>query len=112
NGETDTNDLTLPVHMEREERRGDVLSSVAVATGGVAYRNTNQIERVISQALSDRSLVYVLDYYPRHGEWKGKWHKLRVKTSRSGVRLRYRASYQATLPAHPDPQQQREMLAT
>src|SRR5262249_8672989 len=109
---TDPIDLIGDVKTEQEETRGDVLSVVATATGGVPYRNTNRLQDAISQAMADRSLVYVLDYYPRHGNWTGKLHKLRVKTSHSGVRLRYRASYRATLPARPNPQEQREVLAT
>jgi hypothetical protein len=53
----------------------------------------------------------VLDYYPQHGEWHGKLHKLQVKISRPGVRLRYRASYRATLPARPNAQEEQQMLA-
>jgi VWFA-related protein len=109
--ENDTNDLTQPVKIDREETRGDVLSVVAGATGGVTYRNTNRLDGAISQALADRNLVYVLDYYPRHGDWSGKLHKLRVKTSRPGVRLRYRSSYRATLPVKPTAQEEQEMLA-
>jgi hypothetical protein len=69
------------------------------------------VEGVISQALSDRSLVYVLEYYPRHGEWNGKFHTLRVKTSHPGIRLRYRASYRAMLPKPLNPQERQQMLA-
>jgi len=108
----DPNDLIADIKAAHEEIRGDVLSVVAAATGGVSYRNTNRLDVAITQAMADRSLVYVLDYYPNHGNWTGKWHKLRVKTSRSGVRLRYRTSYRATLPEHPNAQEQREMLAT
>lgn len=109
--ETDTNDLTAPVHEERELTRGDVLAVMANSTGGVGYHNTNRLDGAIRQALGDRSVVYVLDYYPQHGEWRGKLHKLEVKTSRPGVRLRYRASYRATLPARPNPQEQEQLLA-
>ena len=107
----DPSDLIADIKAEHEESRGDILSVIATSTGGVPYRNTNRLDTVISQALADRSLVYVLDYYPRHGNWNGKFHKLQVKTSRSGVRLRYRASYRATLPAKPRPQEQQQMLA-
>ncbi len=109
--DTDTNDLTAPLQEERELRRGDVLAVIANSTGGVGYHNTNRLDGAISQAMEDRSLVYVLDYYPLHGDWRGKLHKLEVKTSRAGVRLRYRASYRATLPTRPNPQEQQQMLA-
>ena len=108
--ETDTNDLTLPVQIDREESRGDILPVVALETGGVIYRNTNRPDNAIAQAVADRRLVYVLDYYPRHSDWSGKLHKLQVKTSHPGVRLRYRASYRAVLPAKPNAQEGQQML--
>jgi len=108
----DPNDLIADIKAAHEEVRGDVLSVVAAATGGVSYHNTNRLDGPISQAMADRGLVYVLNYYPNHGDWTGKFHKLRVKTSRAGVRLRYRASYRATLPARPNAQEQKEMLTT
>jgi hypothetical protein len=109
--EMDDNDLTGPLQTEREAVRGDVLSVVATTTGGIFYHNSNRLDDAFNQALADRSLVYVLDYYPRHGDWRGKLHKLEVKVSRPGVHLRYRASYRATLPAPPTPQEQQQMVA-
>lgn len=108
--ENDNKDLAGPFQMEREETRGDVLPVVAAATGGVFFGNTNRLDLAINRALEDRRLVYVLDYYPRHGKWQGKLHKLEVKTSRAGVRLRYRASYRATPPVRPNAQEQQQML--
>ena len=110
--ETDKNDVTQPLEIEREDTRGDVLFVVAAATGGITYRNTNRLDGAISRAMADRALVYVLDYYPTLKDWSGKLHNLRVKTSRPGVRLRYRTSYCATLPARPNAQEQQEMLAS
>ncbi len=109
--ENDTNDMTAPMKEEREEVRNDVLAVVANSTGGVFYHNNNRLDTAINQAMDDRSLVYVLEYYPQHGDWQGNVHKLEVKTSRPGVHLRYRASYRATPPAQPSAQDQQQMLA-
>jgi len=109
--ENDPNDLAAELHEHREEVRSDVLATVAHSTGGVYYHNTNRLGAAINRALDDRSLVYVLDYYPRHGDWNGKLHKLEVKTSHPGVRLRYRASYRAALPPPATPQEQQQMVA-
>jgi len=109
--DSDYNDLTQPLKEEREEKRGDVLDVIARETGGVRYRNTNRLDGVIGRAMEDRSVVYAIEYYPRHGDWHGKVHKLEVKTSRPGVHLRYRASYRATLPAAPSAQEKDQMLA-
>jgi len=109
--DNDSTNLTGPLLEQREDVRNDVLATAAASTGGVFFHNTNRLDGAISQALADRRLVYVLEYYPQHGDWQGKLHKLEVKTSRPGVRLRYRASYRATLPAQPNAQEQQQMLA-
>ena len=109
--ENDSKDLTTPMQEERAEARGDILFTVAAATGGIAYHNTNRLDGAFAQAMNDRSLVYSLEYYPQHGRWQGKLHKLEVRTSHPGVHLRYRASYRATLPAQPNAQEQQQMLA-
>lgn len=107
----DPNDLAGPLNENREEVRNDVLAVMATSTGGVFYHNTNDLEGAVARAMDDRRVVYVLEYYPRHGDWHGKLHKLEVKSSRPGVRLRYRASYRATLPAEPSAQDQQQQLA-
>jgi VWFA-related protein len=107
----DFNDITEPLQEERELARGDVLGIVARSTGGVGYRNTNSLDGAITQALDDRSTVYMIEYYPRHGDWHGKLHKLEVKTSRPGVHLRYRSSYRAILPPPATAQEKNQMLA-
>lgn len=110
NAETDMNDLAGPIAETREENRGDVLGSVATGTGGIFYHNTNRLSVAIDQALEDNTVVYVIDYYPQHNRWDGKLHRLEVKTSRPGVRLRYRPSYRAT-PAPAPAQTQQQLLA-
>jgi hypothetical protein len=109
--ENDSNDLAAPVTEEQETVRGDILAIVARNTGGVFYHNTNRLDGAITRAIEDRSVVYALDYYPHHDDWRGRFHKLEVKTSRAGVHLRYRSGYLATPPAQPSAQDQQQMLA-
>lgn len=109
--ETDANDLAEPAAEDRELVRGDVLAVIAKSTGGVFYHNTNRLDSAISQAMEDRSLVYAVDYYPQHNDWRGQFHKLVLKTTRAGVHLRYRSGYLATPPIQPSPQDQQQMLA-
>ena len=109
--ENDSNDLAAPVTEEQETVRGDILAIVARNTGGVFYHNTNRLDGAITRAIEDRAVVYALDYYPHHDDWRGRFHKLEVKTSRAGVHLRYRSGYLATPPAQPSAQDQQQMLA-
>jgi VWFA-related protein len=111
NAENDSKDMAGPMREAREEVRDDVLAVMAYSTGGVFYRNNNRLDDAINQAFDDRSLVYVLQYYPQHGDWHGNMHKLEVKTTRPGVRLRYRATYRAAQPAIPSAHDQKQMLA-
>ena len=109
--DTDFNDMTEPIKTEQEESRADLLAILARSTGGVFYHNTNRLGQAVNQALDDRGIVYVIDYYPNHDKWNGELHKLEVRTSRPGLRLRYRESYRAT-PVQPMPSQtQQQMLA-
>ena len=108
----DPDDLIADIKADHEDARGDVLSVIATSTGGVPYHNKNRLDDAIGAAMTDRALVYVLDYYPTLSDWNGRLHNLQLKTSRPGVRLRYRASYRATLPARPNIHEQQEMLAS
>jgi len=111
NAEADSNDMTGPMQVEREESRADVLASLAVSTGGVFYHNTNRLGQAVNQALEDSGIVYVIDYYPSHNKWNGELHKLQVRTDRPGVKLRYRQNYRAIASPPVTPQSQQQMLA-
>ncbi|MGH9536322.1 MAG: VWA domain-containing protein [Terriglobales bacterium] len=108
--ENDSNDLTSGAMQAREDVRGDVLGVMAEGTGGIFYHNRNELDGAIEQAIEDSSLVYILNYYPEQEDSSGKFHRLVVKTSRPGVRLRYRSGYLASPPAQPALQDQQRML--
>ena len=109
--DADTNDLTAPIQTEREETRGDVLPVIAASTGGLFYQNSNRLDDAFTHALADRDVVYFLAYYPQHIAWDGKIHRLAVKTTRPGVRLRYRTSHRANVPTPPTQKEQQQALA-
>jgi VWFA-related protein len=109
--DSDFNDLVMPERDAFENARDDVLADVAQRTGGVFYHNTNWLDDAIAQAIEDRSVVYVLDYYPQHDDWQGRFHKIEVRTSLPGVRLRYRSGYLATPPAPSPRQDQQQTVA-
>ena len=73
-------------------------SDVAERTGGEAFRNTNDFGKVILKSMEDGSTYYTLAYTPENRSWDGRFRKIQVKTSRSGVKLRYRTGYFATDP--------------
>lgn len=73
-------------------------SDVAERTGGESFRNVNDFGRVILRSIEDGSTYYTLAYSPENRNWDGRFRKIQVKTSRSGVKLRYRTGYFAADP--------------
>lgn len=65
------------------------LEQMAHGTGGIALTNTNNLDRVFGQLRKDLVSYYSLGYRAAPGE-EGRYHKLRVKVKRPGVRVRYR----------------------
>jgi len=99
--EIDQNDMIDDLDAERAKTRGDILDVIARDTGGVPYRNTNALDQAVLRAVDDNSTVYTLGFYPHHGDWQGKPHKIELAVTRPGISLRYRSSYLATPEAKP-----------
>ena len=77
------------------------MRTLAEATGGRAFVNTNDIGGAVRRAIDDGRLTYVLGYYPSHGHWDGKFREIKVKVNRPGVDVRHRKGYLA-MPAQPE----------
>jgi VWFA-related protein len=69
------------------------LNLLAQNTGGRAFFNRNDIDRAIRDAVADSQVSYTLGYYPTHGKWDGKFHKIKVKVNRPGMEIRAREGY-------------------
>jgi VWFA-related protein len=76
----------------------DTMEDLAGRTGGKAYYNSNDLDTAILKSMQDGSTYYTLSYSPDNKEWTGKFRKINVKTTRSGVKLRYRLGYFAIDP--------------
>jgi VWFA-related protein len=74
------------------------MQELAEKTGGKAFYNSNDLASMVRSALEDSRTVYVLMYAPSDIRDDGKYHSLRVRTNRRGVRLRYRPGYYADAP--------------
>jgi hypothetical protein len=70
----------------------------AQATGGIAYFNNNDLDKVMENAIADGSAYYALSYSPQDKNWNGRVRKLVVKTTRPGLQFRYRREYYALDP--------------
>ena len=71
------------------------LRTLSDETGGFAVVNTNQFADAYARIVDDNSAYYVLAYYPPSNKRDGKFHKIKVKTTRPGLTVRSRQGYQA-----------------
>ncbi|HST23780.1 MAG TPA: VWA domain-containing protein [Blastocatellia bacterium] len=97
---------TNPEEMTRKlnERRDEFydtqegLNYLANETGGLFFRNTNDLNRGISRVLEDQKGYYLLGYMPESSTFKSekglrKFHKLSVKVKRAGLKVRTRTGF-------------------
>jgi len=75
-------------------------SGFSDATGGITYRNANEITSAIQNALSEQELVYTLGFYPDEKTLDSKSHDINVRLARksdtAGASIRFRKKYLAT----------------
>jgi VWFA-related protein len=90
----DPRDLTA-IDMEENVFETAGTEHVAENTGGASVRNTNDLFGGLARVAEESSTYYLLGYQPEKSP-DGKWHKLEVKVSRPGLKVRTRHGYQAT----------------
>jgi VWFA-related protein len=78
----------------RQELR-DSERIMADATGGQAFYGNNDIRAAMTRVFDDGRYAYTIGFYPNHGEWNGKYRKIKIRTNAEGAKLRYRAGYYA-----------------
>ena len=73
----------------------DTLTQFAVATGGKAFFNTNDIREAITTANEQGSNYYSFSYSPSNKLYDGKFRKIKVQLAEKGYKLYYRQGYYA-----------------
>ncbi|MET0619631.1 MAG: VWA domain-containing protein, partial [Thermoanaerobaculia bacterium] len=71
----------------------NALFDLSKATGGETFRSTTDIDGELRRLARRTSLVYVLAYRPDRRDGEGKYHALKVKVGRSGVKVVSRPGY-------------------
>jgi VWFA-related protein len=74
------------------------MSQMAEATGGHAFYNTNGLTQAVATAINDGSNFYTLTYTPANPARDGKFRRIKVQLTHSGVNLAYRHGYYADDP--------------
>jgi len=69
------------------------LMSLVEGTGGKAVVNDNDLGKVFSNVLAELGGYYVLGYYPREQEQRGRFRDIRVEVDRPGVKISFRDGY-------------------
>jgi VWFA-related protein len=70
----------------------ETMSYMASVTGGEAYYNQNDLEKLLRSAFDDSSQYYLLTYNTSEGGKEG-WRKLEVKVAGSGYKVRSRSGF-------------------
>ena len=78
------------------------MDSVARATGGHAFFNTNAIGTAVARSIEEGNTYYTLSFAPPESSIDGKFHRIKVTTTRPGAHLSYRESYLAAVIAPQD----------
>ena len=79
-----TEDLTAPHQF---------LASLSLGTGGLWFADDNDLARPLRKSYRDGREYYLLGYVPTVVRKAGKYHKIKVKIRRKGLKLRYREEY-------------------
>jgi len=92
-GPAPTTDLSAEAF--KNFRSDETENTVAQDTGGKVFRNSNNLADAVKTAVDDSSAYYVLGYYLDQTMLDGKFHALKVKVNRGGVKVRSRAGFYA-----------------
>ena len=71
----------------------DILRRIAYDTGGRAIVSTNDPERHLRSVISDASAYYLVGYTPTRRTNDGKFHEIKVKVNRRGLKVTARRGY-------------------
>jgi VWFA-related protein len=75
-----------------------MMEDLAKTTGGVAYTSRRDVANATREAIGDSRVVYVVRYAISDLKVDGKFHAVKIETSRKDTKLRYREGYFAPEP--------------
>ncbi|HVN93137.1 MAG TPA: VWA domain-containing protein [Terracidiphilus sp.] len=87
---------TDPTYAEHDE-----MDTIAAATGGRAFYNTNGLKDAVQKILGYGESYYTLSYTPTDQKWNGAYRKILIKAGDPNLQTIYRTGYYADDPAAP-----------
>jgi len=96
-GPPDRNPINMSDRMSK--RRSDYFESqnglhyLATETGGIFYRDSNDIAGSLAKVLDDQQGYYLLGYSPGEATFNKSYHKIQVKVKRAGLTVRSRTGF-------------------
>lgn len=82
-----------PAAGQSRQDNQDGLFDLARRTGGRAVLNSNDFGEVFDVVMRESGDYYLLGYYPRNTEQRGRLRRLRVRVRRPGVKLSHQRGY-------------------
>ena len=73
----------------------EVMATLSSDTGGKAFFDSNDFAPAFAQVQRDTSAYYAIGFHSSNPSRDGKYRKLTIKITRSGVKLEYRPGYYA-----------------
>ena len=111
---TDNSNLRLDKSLlvtEDRRQKGMSLEYLARATGGIYFKDNNDLGAGLRQVVDQQFSYYVLSYATPPKKPDGRYYRLRVKVSRPGVRVTHRKGFYAPKERlSPEEQKKQEML--
>ncbi len=71
----------------------EYLRNLAGGTGGLAFLNSNDLQKGLARSYRDLHEHYLIGYRPETKRRKGKFHQIKISLNRPDVSLRYRRGY-------------------
>ena len=89
----DSKGLTMAGLSAERVAREQTLKTMAESTGGIYFRGSNDLVAGLRHISNTQSFYYVLSYALANPKARGKYHKIKVKVDRPGLRVSHRRGY-------------------
>ena len=83
---------------QKTDAEHGTMQSMADATGGKPFLQTNDLKEAVEKAIADGSNYYTISYTPANQKWNGAYRKIQVELASKDATLSYRRGYFANDP--------------